>query len=118
MADKQSSPTNTREQAVNIKQAWTNIGTNGTYGDIELAELEAIIARFDASESTVRQLEDQLVSARNTLASERHTLWELVKRVRMGAKAKYGDDSNEYERFGGTRISERRSRRVVVEQPL
>jgi hypothetical protein len=38
-------------------------------------------------------------------------LWSLVKRARAGAKAKHGDDSDEYERFGGTRLSERRPRR-------
>ncbi|GAB4579416.1 MAG: hypothetical protein Fur0022_21540 [Anaerolineales bacterium] len=34
-------------------------------------------------------------------------LWNLVKRARSGAKAQHGDDSDEYEPFGGTRLSER-----------
>ena len=53
-------------------------------------------------------LNDQLTSARNDRDAARLALWNLVKRARSGAKAQYGDDSDEYERFGGTRLSERK----------
>ena len=45
----------------------------------------------------------------------RYALWNEVKRARAGAKAKHGDDSGEYERFGGTRISERQRRTPAPE---
>ncbi len=108
MADKQSSPTTTREQAVQIRNAWTSIGATATYGDMTLTELEAAIAALDAVEATIGQLEDSLISARNDYWHKRHLLWELTKRARAGAQAKHGDDSDQYERFGGTRISDRR----------
>jgi len=58
-------------------------------------------------------IEDDLTSARNKVKAERHTLWEILKRVRSAVKGKFGDDSDEYERIGGTRLSERRRRQPI-----
>jgi hypothetical protein len=81
-----------------------------TYGDLNLADVEAALAAVDAVDATIGTPEDQLTAARNERKAKRYALWDLVKRARAGAKAKHGDNSSEYERFGGTRISERRSR--------
>ena len=35
-------------------------------------------------------------------------LKENIKRIRLGVKAEYGEDSDEYEKVGGTRSSERK----------
>lgn len=107
MADKQYSAPDTREQAVHIVNAWNNIGAANTYGALKLADIEAALAALDEVDATIGTLEDQLVAARNERQAKRYALWELVKRVRAGAKATHGDNSSEYERFGGTRISER-----------
>lgn len=117
MADTQHSPTDTREQAVQIKEAWTNMGSTVTYGGMTLTELETTIARLDSLASSIAQLEDRLTSARNEYQSTRYALWNLVKRARAGAKANYGDDSDEYQRFGGTRISDRARRRSTKLAP-
>lgn len=109
MASKQYSVVDTREQAVQIVNAWNNMDATNTFG-IKLADLQAAIAALDAIDITLGQLEDRLINARNDRKAKRHALWELVKRARAGVKAAHGDDSDEYERFGGTRISERRSR--------
>ena len=108
MTSQQGGPTNTKEQALRIKEAWANIGANATYGDLTLAELQATITALETAEATIKGLEDQLTQARNAAHEKRRALWSLVKRTRAGAKAKHGDDSDEYERFGGTRLSERR----------
>jgi hypothetical protein len=110
MVDKKSSPSNTREQANQIKEAWTNIGQDAAYGDISLSDFTAALEALEKTEDTIRNLEDQLTNARNMLVKLRYELWELVKRARNGAKAKHGDDSSQYERFGGTRMSERSAR--------
>jgi hypothetical protein len=94
-----------------IKEAWTNIGQNTTCGDLTLAELQASITDLETAETVIARLQDLLTNARNELKDKRYTTWNLVKRVRAGAKAKHGDDSDEYERFGGTRLSDRRVRR-------
>ena len=104
-------PQDTKEQAHRIKEAWANIGVNVTYGDLTLAEFQAAITALETGEATVKSLEDQRTKARNAVQDQRRALWSLVKRTRAGAKAKHGDDSDEYERFGGTRLSERRPRR-------
>jgi hypothetical protein len=111
MADKETSPADTREQATRIKQAWTNLDAAKTYGGISMTEFSEAIAQLDAVTASIQQLEDQLRSARNKHRSARHDLWNLVKRTRTGALAQHGEDSDEYERFGGTRESERQRRR-------
>lgn len=108
MADKSSSPTDAREQAVQIRTAWSNIGSDKLYGDMALAELESQIAALDEAARTITSLEDQILSARNEFWEKKRELWEQVKRARLGAKLKHGEDSDEYERFGGTRSSQRR----------
>jgi hypothetical protein len=118
MADKQNSPVDTRAQALRIKEAWSNIGTANTYGDMKLADLEAAIAALDEVDATLRQLEDRLTQARNEYKAKRYALWDLVKRARAGAKAKHGDDSDEYERFGGTRMGERQRRAAQSQPPM
>lgn len=118
MADKRTSPTNTYEQAIQIREAWTNINPANTYGDMKLADFTASITALDAVEAKIRQLEDQLMAARNEHKDTRYALWNEVKRARSGAKAKHGDDSGEYERFGGTRISERQRRAPAPDAPV
>lgn len=41
-------------------------------------------------------------------------MWESVKRMRLAARLKHGNDSQEYERFGGTRPSNYRKRRTAA----
>jgi hypothetical protein len=43
MADKRISPTDTREQATQIREAWTNINPANTYGDMKIADFAASI---------------------------------------------------------------------------
>jgi hypothetical protein len=108
MATKQSGPTNVRKRAAQIREAWSNIEADATYGDLTLAEFDAAIASLEEGHATLHNIEDQLTKARNERDVRRQTLWDMTKRVRSAAKGKHGDDSDEYERFGGTRMSERK----------
>ncbi len=103
-------PANTREQALQIREAWTNTDASAAYGGLTLADLQAAVAALEAVEITIANLEDQLTGARNERHARRYVLWDLIKRARAGVKAQHGDDSDEYERFGGTRLSERKPR--------
>ncbi len=111
MADKQYSPSNVKDQAMQVKEAWINMGAEATFGGLALAEFDASLAALNEVEATLKNLQDQITSARNERKARRHAMWTLVKRVRTGAKAQHGDDSDEYERFGGTRMSERKRRK-------
>lgn len=102
-----TSPSDTKYQATHIRDAWQNMGNTEVFGGITYAEFTAALTAFEARELEIGKLEDQLTSARNSLHASRLALWNLVKRARAAAKAQYGDDSDQYERFGGTRLSER-----------
>lgn len=104
----ESSPTDTQEQAEQIQIAWHNFDPAATFGDLTLTQLTAGVTQLLDAEKQINQLEDQLTSARNAAKAKRYELWQLVKRARAGSKAKFGDDSDIYERFGGTRMSERK----------
>jgi len=111
MTNTQRSPASTKEQAWQIRQAWSNIGESVTYGNMTLAEFTAALTELEAEEATLKSLQDQLTSSRNQIKANRYRLCDLVKRARAGARARHGDDSDELERFGGIRMSERKRRR-------
>ena len=70
------------------------IGKEADKTQAELDELDSIrrmlSAKINAKDASVRKLR------------------EGIKRLRLGVKAEYGDDSDEYEKVGGTRASERK----------
>ena len=106
----QTVPPNLKQQADLIKEVWPNIDATATYGDISLKEFSDIINNVEKLEGHVKNLDDQAAAAHLALKEQRQTLWDVVKRTRNGAKAKYGDNSNEYERFGGTKATGRSPR--------
>jgi len=114
MVARHSSPSDTKEQAVQIREAWTNIGQDVVFGEMTLADFQAAQAALEATETTIANLKDQLTSARNEFYEKRYVLWKQIKGARAWVKAQYGDDSDEYERFGGTRMSERKVGRPAL----
>jgi len=108
MASKPYSPANTDRQAVSINQAWPQIGDQVTLGGVTRADFQAQQANLTAADQSVASAQAMLTEARNQRKAARHELWKLIKRVRNGTKAQYGDDSNEYELVGGVRLSERK----------
>ena len=109
------SPTNTREQAIEIREAWKNIDPGRVYG-IALRDLKDGIEALDEVEVRIARLEAQLTDARNMRYERRYAVWDMVKRARRATQAQHGDDSSEYEMFGGTRMSERKRRKGRREQ--
>lgn len=114
MSDMRSVPSDTRDQALQIREAWHNISPSSSYADMALTEFEAAIAEADSAAQALARLEDQIVAAREAYHEKRRKMWDAVKRTRMAAKVKHGDDSREYERFGGTRLSEYKRRRTTA----
>ncbi len=70
------------------------IGKDADQTQAELDELDSIrrslSAKINAKDASVRKLRED------------------IKRLRLGVKAEYGDNSDEYEKVGGTRASERK----------
>jgi hypothetical protein len=76
--------------------------------ELSAARLGAIMTALEANASAVKDLKSELtaaIEAKNTSVGE---LKEFLKRAKAGAKAAFGDDSLEYERLGGKRMSERK----------
>ena len=111
MTTRRTSPTDTRLQAQRILESWRNIDPLILFGDMTLDNFEATFNALENAERQLVDLEDLITNIRNDRLERRYNLWQKVKRARASAKAKFGDDSDIYERFGGTRLSERRARR-------
>jgi O6-methylguanine-DNA--protein-cysteine methyltransferase len=110
MPSRKNSPSTTFDQAQKIKETWNNIDQKATYGQISLPELEEAITKLENDEAKVSKLLDQLTGARAEREEQRYKVWDLLKRIKSGVKATYGDDSDEYKRFGGTKLSERNTK--------
>ena len=75
-------------------------------GDLSSTNVTAAIAAVEQQLAAVKQLKADLAAAVDAKDSAFGDLRGLMKRVRSGAKAVFGDDSLEYERVGGKRASE------------
>jgi hypothetical protein len=69
-------------------------------------EFEGARGRFDDAYQSVVHQEAALFEARTNLRLRRRSLRKLIKRVRNGVLAVYGDDAPELEMVGAKRISQ------------
>ena len=113
---KKNFPPNVLEQAQDVLVGWNQVGTTVVFGTLNPAALTADITAANAAEAEITKLENQLAEKRGLRDLTYNAMWDKIKRVRAGVKANYGDDSQQFEWVGGTRISERkRSTRRVIE---
>jgi hypothetical protein len=101
-------PATILSQARSLTAALKNIDPNFQVGELTNAALEAGLENAAAIQNILNDLEIQLTNQRNQRDAANGELWIMVKRLRMGVKAIYGDDSSQYEMAGGTRLSERK----------
>ncbi len=102
-------PTDVLEQANNVLTAISQIDEEMSFGNVNHAMLTADVAQINPVLGQIVQLETQLTDLRNQRDAISQNMWDKIKRIRMGVKAKYGDDSSEYEMVGGTRLSDRKA---------
>ena len=109
-------PSNVVEQAQDVLVGWGQVSATLAFGTLNPAALTADLTAASPLESEISKLEKQLADKRNQRDILYNNMWEKIKRVRAGVKANYGDDSQQYEMVGGTRMSERkpRARRAVT----
>ena len=103
-------PTDVLEQAQTILSAWNVVGVTTTLGTLLPATISADVTAAAPIEAQIANLESQLTDARNKRDALYDGLWQKLVRARVGAKATFGDDSSQYELFGGTRRSDRKPR--------
>lgn len=80
-------------------------------GDITQASLTAAVDALKAKSGVTEDLRTQLTAAVNDGNQQAATLTNLSARARAGIGAAFGLDSSEYEQAGGTRQSERGTRK-------
>jgi hypothetical protein len=109
-------PTDVLAQAQSMLGAWNTVGATTTLGTLLPAAISADLTAAATTEAQIASLESQLTDARNKRDTLYDGLWQKMVRVRMAAKVTFGDDSSQYELFGGTRRSDRkpRSRKAVA----
>ncbi|HET9587534.1 MAG TPA: hypothetical protein VFO91_01985, partial [Anaerolineales bacterium] len=98
-------------QARKVLSSWVQIDEQMVFGPVNPGALTMELNQVRGLEEQITDLENQLTDLRNRRAAHHQTVWDMLKRVRAGVKAIYGDDSSEYEMVGGTRTSERKSAR-------
>jgi hypothetical protein len=97
------------QQAKQVVEAIQHIDANFKVGDgVSLAALQNAMGLVEANQGKINSLQAQLTDEFNQRVTANTALWDMVKRIRGGIKAAYGDDSSQYEMAGGTRISERK----------
>jgi len=79
-----------------------------TFRDLSPDSLQADLDEEQALSSEFNRLQTQLLQVRNHRKAVRLRIWDRLKRLKVGIRGIYGDDSPEYKLIGGTRKSERK----------
>ncbi|MBN1352798.1 hypothetical protein JXJ21_25640 [candidate division KSB1 bacterium] len=94
-------PRDTLEQAEMVLDGWKSHLSKLNVPNVALEEFQS---KIDEAKEKVQHAENlreertRVVKVRNDALM---ALWDLTKRVRNAAKATFGDDSKEIEKFGG-----------------
>lgn len=96
-------------QALTVRQAWSEINGDLSFGDLTLLTMAAEIERARSLDEEISRIETILVDKRNQRDEAYSKTWDHMKRVRAAVKGIFGDNSSQYEMVGGTRMSERKS---------
>ncbi len=94
-------PRNALEQALGVMKGWEELKDKLQVPNMSLSDFEKKIKetqkKIEEAEEKRRQ-RGKAIESRNTSIEK---VWDLTKRVRNAAKATFGDDSPEIEKFGG-----------------
>lgn len=101
-------PSNTMSQARSMLDAWMQVNENMVFQDLNITHLRTKVDGYLPLEQQIINAENMLTDLRNQRDELLQDIWEDVKRARSGVKSFYGDDSPQYELFGGTRKSDRK----------
>ena len=103
-----SIPTDVLEQAQDVLRAWRETDPSVTLGSLTLDDLQKLYTNSVAGRDKVGALRKSVKDAMLSRDKMDEKLWIGIKAGRRGAESKWGDDSAEYELFGGTPLSKRR----------
>jgi hypothetical protein len=103
-------PSNVVEQARDVLVGWEQVSEDLTFGTLTREALTADIAAAAPIEAEIIKLEMLVAEKREQRDILYNGMWDKTKRIRAGVKANYGDDSQQFEWVGGTRVSDRKPR--------
>jgi hypothetical protein len=103
-------PRDVIEQAQEVLVGWGQITPALTFGTLTPTLLQADITAAAPLEAEIVKLRNQLAEKCGQRDMLYYSMWDKLKRTRAGVKAIYGDDSQQYEWVGGTRMSDRKLR--------
>ena len=106
---KRTFPTDVLSQAQQAVVGWDEINPALTFGPVNLLALSEDVKAATPLQAEIERLEIQLGEKRDQRDILFNNMWDKVKRMRSGIKATYGDDSQQYDKVGGTRTSDRKS---------
>lgn len=115
-ATNESFPRNTLRQADLALQGWRDLINKLAVPNLSLEEFERIIAEATEQVDLAEKLKEERSQAVKIRNAKLKDLWDLTKRIRNAAKATFGDNSAEIEKFGGKSIRQRRRRFVEEEE--
>ena len=104
----ESFPRNTLRQAELALQGWKDMVKNLAVPNLSLQEFEKIIADTTEQVDLAERLKEERSQAVKVRNDKLKDVWDLTKRIRNAAKATFGDNSIEIEKFGGKSSRQRR----------
>lgn len=107
-------PTDILEQVQACLEAWKRIDPDLKIGELSRESLNDLLSQGRKIGTRFDALEAELTELRNQRDQVFWESWQVLKRLRAGIKAVYGDDSSQYEMIGGTRLSERKTRKKTM----
>ena len=104
-----SFPRNTLRQAELARDGWKALMDELHVPNLTLDEFEKQISNATDKVELAERLKEERSEAVKTRNETLKDVWDLTKRIRNAAKATFGDNSKEIEKFGGkpTRIRAR-----------
>ena len=106
-----NSPKDNEQRMEKMLNAWRTLAPDRTFGEMTLAQFEALITRAQAARQRIDDLNDQLTEAHAERDAADDAFNAKARLVVAGVLANpdFGPDSALYEAFGYTRTSERKS---------
>lgn len=102
-----SFPRNTLRQAEAARDGWKDLMGKLHVPNLSLEEFEEKIGQASEKVDLAERLKEErsrAVKSRNEYLKD---VWDLTKRIRNAAKATFGDNSKEIEKFGGKPVRTR-----------
>jgi hypothetical protein len=96
-----SFPRNTLRQAELALQGWKELSAQLNVPNLSIEDFEERIKHATEKVDLAEKLKEERSKAVNIRNDSLKDVWDLTKRIRNAAKATFGDNSAEIEKFGG-----------------